>query len=250
MEERLTIYTAGYMRSGNNWLCRTLSDLFCAPIVRAGGVTQFAAHILDGYEIKMTHWDRKQFNEKGYPNPVVHMARDPRDMAVSLMYYHGDQNLSHTVGRLVEDDFAGWVESWMLRPTNLNMTYEVMHDERKSFEWLKRIYRIVTDDAPILHQHIADVIERQNFSNWMHLSRKINRRGKTGDWKNHFNRPLAKVFEQEFGWVLRDLDYERDRTWWTNVRKELPCVTERNRSGSSERPSAELPGSQGSSEKS
>ena len=217
--DRQIIYTAGYPRSGNHWLARTLSDLFCAPILGGKGDIRFAQRIEPGYAILRTHWDRKQFNWQGYPNPVVHMARDPRDMAVSLMHFRGDQNLSHTIGRLVEDDFAGWVESWILRPTNLNMTYEVMHDNRKSFEWLKRIYWIVTDNEPILDQHVADVIERQQFSNWLHLDRKVNRKGVIGDWEKHFVQANAKVFEENFGWVLRDLDYEQDRDWWKEVPK-------------------------------
>lgn len=39
------------------------------------------------------------------------------------------------------------------------------------------------------------------------------RKGVAGDWRNHFTRETAEVFEARAGHVLRDLGYESDSSW-------------------------------------
>jgi len=39
------------------------------------------------------------------------------------------------------------------------------------------------------------------------------RKGQTGDWKNHFTRDLAEVFDHFCGEALIRAGYERDRSW-------------------------------------
>jgi regulator of replication initiation timing len=50
------------------------------------------------------------------------------------------------------------------------------------------------------------------------------RQGVAGDWRNHFDRDLARQFEEAFPHLLVDLGYEDADTWWESVPATLPSV--------------------------
>lgn len=48
------------------------------------------------------------------------------------------------------------------------------------------------------------------------------RKGIAGDWRNHFNRDLARLFEDAFPGMLTDLGYEAANDWWQEVPDTIP----------------------------
>ena len=43
------------------------------------------------------------------------------------------------------------------------------------------------------------------------------RKGTAGDWRNHFNREVAEIFDHHCGDMLIEAGYERDRSWVEQV---------------------------------
>ena len=51
------------------------------------------------------------------------------------------------------------------------------------------------------------------------------RKGIAGDWRNHFNRDTAGLFEDVFPGLLTDLGYESANTWWQSVPASIPSTS-------------------------
>jgi hypothetical protein len=212
------VFVIGYPRSGNHWLCRTLSDLFSVPIAAGNDDNRFAQFIDPDpdFKIKITHWTRSKYDKRGHGWPVIHTIRDPRDVCTSLRYYGGHRSLLATMQWMEEDGYIPYVKGWKDRMPELWMNYEFMHDKRKAFDLLGHIYTTIRghDCNPA---HIAGVIEHQKFDNWLHTNRRIMRKGTVGNWRDHFRQREAKIFEEKFAWALENLGYEFERDWWRGV---------------------------------
>ena len=69
-------------------------------------------------------------------------------------------------------------------------------------------------------QHLASLNERLNFKK-LSKGRRIGqentkshyRKGKQGDWKNHFNAEHTAFFKDKYGDLLIKLGYEKDYNW-------------------------------------
>jgi hypothetical protein len=212
------IYVIGFQRSGNHWLCRTLSDLFSVPIDNGKGDIRFA-HRIDperDFKIKIVHWPRQKYLDRGHGRSFVYTMRDPRDMVTSLKYYGGHKTLRQAMDWLSENHYSAFIKGWMNNPPELGTSYEEMHRDREMYYRLSAIYLAIMQHE--CHpQHIVDVIQRQKFANWTHTNRRINRKGIIGDWRNHFCRKDGERFERDYGWIMEAFDYEKDRDWWKGL---------------------------------
>jgi hypothetical protein len=86
--------------------------------------------------------------------------------------------------------------------------------------------RIVTElgEAPV-HERIAATVDAFSFERVTGRARgtedrgSFARRGVAGDWRNHFTREAADVFDRLAGDTLIALGYERDRSWVASVER-------------------------------
>ena len=194
------IYVTGNPRSGNTWLNRLLSDALASPAQTVpGNVLEWFGPRRDGqYVIRKRHLTGAEADQMA-DGPVVFIQRDPRDLAVSKMYYRSaaptDENLMGTLRSMIERKpppnttgrwyegigiFEAWVRSWTDRPelATCMTTYERLHE--LGAQELARIIRALID-VDITAAKAEAVFDRQGFGRWSMQYPHSMRKGKVGD---------------------------------------------------------------------
>jgi len=180
--------------------------------------------------------DIKAVEGKGF-----HVVRDPRDLLVSMYFSHRDTHpVNYTTNEIRHN-------REVLSQTNKEdgLSYLMEHSEyfKRITEEMgawdykdERFYettfeRLTTDPfgefGKILHfielgivpDDLREILQRNNFralrKRWAdsHPDLEANhyRKGKPGDWKNHFSERNKKNFRQRFGDLLITLGYEQDQ---------------------------------------
>lgn len=229
---RIEIFTTGFPRSGNTWLNRLLSDLLSSPMQTKPNeeIEYFGAKRNGIYVVRKTHWYATEYNGKGYggeKSKMIWIQRDPRDMAVSIMFYRVAQpNLMGVLKSICTNGdpqpkvpvvgYRGFMESWLSANTFDYMTrYELLHSD--PVRELSNIYKAATGEKCSINWAI-NVNDRQKFSKHSAKYHHSMRKGKTGDYKNYFKRKHGKYMTEMIGDIMLDQGYIDDLDWW----KELP----------------------------
>ena len=175
---KLEVYTTGFPRSGNTWLDRLLSDLLSAPLqTKPKEVIEFFGAKRDGnFIVRKTHWYSSQYNQKGYygnPSKMIWIQRDPRDMAVSVMFYRGvfpdlmGVLKSICLGGRPHPEiplvgYRGFVEGWLEYDKYDYLTkYELLHSQPETE--LTNMCNIIGTSVSL--DKIKQVISNQSFEN-------------------------------------------------------------------------------------
>lgn len=225
-----------FPKSGATWIGSMLSDVSGLPYVREG-MPPTRTYLIHKHALP---------GVLSGPKPIV-VHRDGRDALVSL-YFHAyflkDQRTERlsryfaehlplakgesaavNMYRFVERSFVKpiyprftWSEfanAWFERSETLNVRYEeAKHQPAVMLQ--KMVDRVGGNPSP---DAIRDVIERHSFEKIS--GRKTGnavpnaflRKGIVGDWKNHFSKETAELFDHYAGDQLIELGYERDRSW-------------------------------------
>jgi len=234
------IFTVGYPRSGSTWLNRLLSDLLCAPLQPAPGmaIDYFGPpnKRRDDIVIRKIHWSKEEFDSGEHYNGtqgndvrVIFIQRDPRDVAVSAMYYRRVQpNLISVIktievgrGIMPPEEFriyhnAGWYEHFVkewLGNANFHLRYEDLH---RNIDVLRNAIMALTDDG-ISYDEINAALDRQSFSKHVANYKHAMRKGIVGDWKNHFTKESGELMDDLLGEFMLDHGYIHSRGWWRNL---------------------------------
>lgn len=231
MEDRQEIFTAGFPRSGNTWLNRLLCDLLSSPMqTEAGAVIEWPGVSQDGiYVIRKTH---RRGDEKLDWGKWVFIQRDPRDVAVSTMYYYGFSSLLDTLSALLNQEkckaseawrnwglgeYEPWVSSWLDYPGRADVMtrYELLHSA--PFEELDRLVYSLTGER-LGSDWIRACHQRQNFSaTKKRYDGHAVRRGIVGDWHNYFNRMEGRMLDNHLGQFMLEQNYIQNRDWWKSL---------------------------------
>jgi hypothetical protein len=161
--------------------------------------------------------------------------RDPRDVAVSHVFYVTDMEARHvhhdyyqslpdfnarlTVSILgrpdtviefpnIADRFAPYL-GWLDQPAVMKIHFEdLIHDRLGT---LNRIidHFLPRAPLPVLRQLILEALE----SSINPKRSPTFRSGKTGEWKKHFTEEHKKIFKEVAGDLLVRLGYEKDNNW-------------------------------------
>lgn len=232
LEGKEEVFTTGYPRCGNTWLDRILSDALNSALqIKPKEVIEyFGPDPHDGnYVIRKTHFYSNQYNGIGYsgvPAKMVLIQRDPRDMAVSVMYYRKvEPDLMSVLKSVFLNQhhpgipvigYRWFIESWLESPDYTAITkYEELQNNGP--KELQRIYKIITGKT--LSKKAAElVMYRQRFDRWKSRYPHSMRKGIAGDWRNHFTRKEGAFLDAAIGDVMLDQGYIEDNDWW----KELP----------------------------
>ena len=253
----VTIYVAGYPKSGTTWITRLLGDVLNC---KTGGSTpaedskEIATEIFDeksnitvrkGHFILMDnisripvikphrlHW--KALRPKNHK--VVLIVRDPRDIAVSGAFHWKvstrdflNDMIKGTNGMRTMGPWIVFMREWLAKYKKFDaviVRYEDVLQGSASFE------KLLTDLGFIVNNKmIAESYERQNFQNRVidviqnghkyNLGRAFNlrfmRKGVVGDWRNHFTRAEAFDAEVNFGELLSHFKYESNPLWYEEI---------------------------------
>ena len=246
MKSRAIICT--HHKAGTVWMRRTFRDicsaqgiayfripgkyktpaLFQAPIVLVDSNSRWSG----------PHWDRAF--PGGEDDRRLHLIRDPRDVIISAAHYHctttespflvareefGGATYRQTIAALPDDrarfrfemdhhskrvlgDMAAWDYA---RPDSFELRYEDLMEDRdaelfgraaahlgfagESLEGARRMFlkNSLFEGSPARPAHI--------------------RSGKTGQWRDAYDRATAEAFLERFGDILVRLGYEKDDSW-------------------------------------
>lgn len=199
------------------------------------------------YNVKYPDW--KAYAAKG--DRAIAVLRDPRDSIVSwafsTAYSHVTEEHIQIIrptmlaldlrGKLEVAMYTFWESSnaqrsWAKREKTKSeyvLTYEsIIADQKKAFQEVLNFFGWKAP-AEVLDTVINRLSfktrsggrnpgEKQEFSHY--------RNGMAGDWKNYFDRDLARRFEAACPDLLKDLGYEQTSDWWESVAEEVSGLDE------------------------
>ncbi len=254
----IRLFHLTFYKAGSQWVRDILAD---ARLVESVGLTLAAS----GIDLQSCHWPTIAQGQLASPlystgagkwqlvstadDRAFVVIRDPRDIVVSLVY---SVSLSHAptpITLLLRDPLATATErnklqigmfllaqwSEYLRSWKGAADFENVH--------LTRYENLIADlpgelarlcDSLHCHapQSALDAIARDH-SFAARAGRQPGdenpfshrRKGIAGDWRNHFNRETAHLFEDIFPGLLTDLGYESATTWWQSVPESIPSAS-------------------------
>lgn len=248
------VIIVGYPKSGNTYLTRLMGSLLDSPVVGHKTALPLAAEGADrggDYFITQLHLKPTIMPDEDEAIPgaghfnacrwrgerVLHIIRDPRDVAVSVMYYWELKSLHDTIDVMGKGTFplnmhgpwSEFVDNWLTSVTIPHKTvfYEslIRHPETE--------IEFIFDELDLPHpgdERVAEVIECQSLDNKIReierdgdtrphgkaIQLKNLRKGIIGDWENHFSRADGKLAQEYFGKLMALLGYANEAVWWAN----------------------------------
>lgn len=211
----LDIYIVGYPRSGNTWLGHLLSDVLGCAYASSADTTEFMGDVTTApYLVYKSHASHTPDTAR-----TILLYRDPRDVAVSVAHYLEGGSLIKAIYAMTQpiklwgvgsyqDFMRSW---WYLHRAEAEICYSELH--YTPLESIKEIIQIVAGITPT-DTAIETALDRQSLPN---LQKKYNsngfRNGIVGEWKTAFNYETAELFNDLFGYLLRDQGFAPDGLW-------------------------------------
>lgn len=230
------VFTTGFPRCGNTWLDRILSDALRAPLQPKPEepIEYFGPSPHDGpYVVRKTHFYAHQYSGIGYskkPAKMVWIQRDPRDMAVSVMFYRRVQPDMMSVLKSVFQNqhipgvpvigYRWFMEGWL---DSISCTVATRYEalQENGPRELRRIYKAVTGKR-LSKEESEEVIHRQRFDRWKSRYPHSMRKGVSGDWHDWFNRKYGAYLTGCVGDIMLSQGYIDDMDWWKELPERLP----------------------------
>jgi len=229
--EQKEIYVTAFPRSGNTWLNRLLADVLNSPMqTQPNAVVNWASEGRDGdYVLRKAH----KLGYEKTDGKWIFIQRDPRDVAVSAMYYSKSPSLLETLMTLLcrcepwkpgifrkVGVYERWVRSWLdTGLADVVTKYEILHAD--PVHELSRIVSVLTG-LSLDMDWIRECVQRQSFD-VVAKSRKGDlamRKGIVGDWRNHFTRPEGHLLNDYLGEFMYEQRYIEKFDWWVNLPME------------------------------
>lgn len=254
-KQAIRLFHLTFYKAGSQWVRDILTD---PRLIEYSGHT-LAASGIDLQSSPWPHFSPGQIASPLYSSgsgewrlvatPVDRafvVIRDPRDIVVSLVY---SVSLSHTptpitlllrdpianassrnklqIGMFLLAQWAEYLRSWNRAPEFDNVLLARYEDLIAGLPAeLARLFSFLHWNVP---QSVINAIAQDNAfaARAARPAGQENlfshrRKGIAGDWRNHFNRDLARLFEEAFPGLLTELNYESQNDWWQSVPAALP----------------------------
>lgn len=258
---RELIYVTGWPKSGCTWLVRLLGDVLNCPTGGAVPKKDYKEIAAEGwdrpgkYVVRKTHFVLIDEDGPLVPRPhrlnwkklagerIIHIMRDPRDIAVSMAFYF-EYPIEKAIQQLrdgwrmpIEGGWASHIAKWMDPPfTCTHTSYEALScDCAAEMRRILATARIPYDHArvdtavqcqsfAVRRQHIIDQGERykrgepyEDYLRGTEWQLRFMRKGIAGDWVNHFTRGHGKSMQKYFGEAMMRLGYIENKDWWKSL---------------------------------
>lgn len=216
-----TIWTLGFRRSGNTWLCRLLGDALDSQI--ASGM-EFPSNADEGFDrpgpfvIRMRHY---RLIQTGFPNGqrLIHIIRDPRDVLVSVREYW-KTDWPGALERM--KDWQSHVRTWInLRPL---VRFEDLLTNTEG-ELLRLLDEL---DLPFPPWPLSETVERQSWrtrlgqlqigdGNGLPYGAEhqliVLGHGRAGRWREVLPPEVGRDAHKLFWPLMQELGYENEPRW-------------------------------------
>lgn len=255
-------------KSGSHWITDVLSDkrvLATAPGVRftrcADYRLEYWAAQPDGFftgpMFSVTFEEWSSVRKKG--DKAVYVLRDPRDAVVSWTYSFAVSHESqpHIAlirpvllangmrQRLMVGIYQYWQSSWIVRSwggrakteSEYPTTFEaIVADEFGEFQRILDFLGWPVDDETLKAVVAQHTFERRTRGRKRGTASQFShyRTGLPGEWKTHFDRNLASMFEAACPGMLVELGYETSNDWWKAQPEHLDVLAENEDDGGRE----------------
>lgn len=245
------ILIVGFPKSGNTWLSRLLSAALDWPVRgiydarpiaeqgldRADGKVIRQLHLLPKHEgagvAAVPHQYTCNIDAVNGQHKIVHIIRDPRDVAVAINHYWFIGNLLHTIQDVMSTGEhplwgCGWAEyvtAWRHAPLDVIETrYEWLHADP-----LMELRRILDRLDLRAAEPLGTVVKQESFEQRRALiageagetmahGKGIQltnlRGGRVGDWRTEFEAEHIAAAHEIFTPHLLELGYEDDPEWY------------------------------------
>lgn len=232
------IHVVEYPKCGGSWIRNMLQSYL-------GGREYLFDRIVSRNTVIQLH----RLYRRMYCNALV-VLRDPRDAYVSY-YYHERRCISegkklaiakyfqHDPKRPLREDFSlylgaklthrteprfsygEFVESWVDRPKVCCARYEdFLNDAESEFIRVLKFFGITMNVQrvhDVLSYHSFEAETRRRYGHarkpGQEDSSKFQRKGISGDWRNHFNAESCMLIEEHEGRSMKQLGYVSDPSW-------------------------------------
>lgn len=235
------VFVVGYPKSGTTWVCQVVADYMQLPFPKGSILPVGCPAVVHGHE---TVW-------KSYRRGV-YVLRDGRDTMASLYFHMARRVPDGSAGAKLRREWFGGGEDLIANPRKHFAAF-IDRQMRKPFaarvHWgdhvrtwldnknphialiryedlladgvntLSAAMRAVTGSDEIDPERAQWAVEKFSFAR--QSGRKAGaedrttflRKGKAGDWTNHFTLEAAEIFDRHCGQALIDSGYAPDRSW-------------------------------------
>lgn len=215
------IYVVGRPRSGTVWLNRLVADALDSPLQVKSPNAEAPVYCGPGrdggYVVRKAHGEKKFA-------PTVFIQRDPRDVAVSTMYYRHQTDLFPVVKQMCEPHSTSYeyhIRMWLDDREKAEVYTRYERLKRQPVQELRAILlKLIPLNISLLH--VENIIKRQSFAaikaadtegRYAHSMRK----GVVGDWRKHFTWEIGQYMQKHMGNLLIEQNYVQERHWWKEL---------------------------------
>ena len=235
------VFVVGYPKSGTTWACQLVADYLQLPFPQHSLLPIGCPAVEHGHERV-----RKRC-PKG-----VYIIRDGRDALVSQYFFltrslaEGDNPKMTAAQRRifpglinkanVKDNITSFLKVQLAKPNSARVGWgqhiRSYYEVANSNVVLLRYEDLLHDGANAIAQAMSKLtsqpvdleraqrsIDRFSFKTQAGRSAgqedrsALLRKGQTGDWRNHFTKDAAKIFDKHYGDMLIQAGYENDHSW-------------------------------------
>lgn len=263
------VFVVGYPKSGTTWASKIVADYLQLPFPKHALLPMAFPCLIHGHELLSPKFPRAAYS-----------MRDGRDVMVSY-YFHKSKRIPEGDWPAVPPRHRRWfpdldnkhniqrnLPAFIEAHAKLSKDpmdhwgrhIETYFERRTERTGLLRFEDLLADGPGTLTRAVEAMtgkradperirwsIEKFSFERQARRKRgqeqrgTFLRKGQAGDWKNHFTKEAAEVFDHHFGEALVLAGYEKDRSWvsrWTgpvtNTESAPEGVAVRNAQGNGE----------------